>query len=491
MEDNMNKKTNEMPFGKEENNHTEEQYNTMEQGTDIQQSIQDDTNVPPSTPSDHENTSSIEPLEVITVESSEVSTVEDQPQEMLLQKEQHSEMENVEVISSQPNVEDKMFHAIPEAPKKNKKRNEYAWGKYRTAALLSGCLVLSGIGSFGGFYLAQSMNKGVNNVSYQSVIRTASANDNERVTGLSAKDVANIAMDSVVEIRTESVQNGSFMQQFISQGAGSGVILSENGHIVTNHHVINGASKITVRTKDGTEYDAKLLGSDATTDLAVLKIEATGLKAAVLGDSEKLSVGDKAYAIGNPLGELGGTVTDGIISALDRELTVDNQPMRLLQTSAAINPGNSGGGLFNDAGELIGIVNAKSSGSDIEGLGFAIPINSAKTIIDSLLNSGYVQNRAQLGVSLINISDRSSAAKYGLSTPGVYIAEVVPSSGAHNAGLQSMDRIISINEKEVTTSADIKKVIDESKAGDVVKLQIARNEKIMEVDVTLTESVPQ
>ncbi len=472
MENNMNKKANEQ----------EENYNTIKE-ENIQQPIQSDI--------DTQSTISTQPLEVITVESSEVSNVEDQPQETISQKEQHSETEQIEVTSSQSNIENNMFNPIPEEPRESNKKNDSIFGKYRTAALLSGCLILSGIGGFGGFYLAQSINKGVHNVSYQSVIRTASTNDSERVTGLSAKDVANIAMDSVVEIRTESVQSGSFMRQFISQGAGSGVILSEDGHIVTNHHVISGASKITVRTKDGTEYEAQLLGSDATTDLAVLKIDAMGLKAAVLGDSEKLSVGDKAYAIGNPLGELGGTVTDGIISALDRELTVDNQPMRLLQTSAAINPGNSGGGLFNDAGELIGIVNAKSSGSDIEGLGFAIPINSAKSIIDSLLNAGYVQNRAQLGVSLVNITDISSAIRYGLSIPGVYIAEVSPSSGADRAGLQSMDRIISINGKEVTTSADIKKIIDESNVGDVVTLQIARNEKIIEVNVTLTESIPQ
>lgn len=472
MENNMNKKANEQ----------EENYNTIKE-ENMQQPIQSDM--------DTQSTSSTQPLEVITVESSEVSNVEDQPQETISQKEQHSEIEQIEVTSSQSNIENNMFNPIPEEPKENNKKSDSIFGKYRTVALLSGCLILSGIGGFSGFYLAQSTNKGVHNVSYQSVIRTASTNDSERVTGLSAKDVANIAMDSVVEIRTESVQSGSFMRQFISQGAGSGVILSESGHIVTNHHVISGASKITVRTKDGAEYEAQLLGSDATTDLAVLKIDATGLKAAVLGDSEKLSVGDKAYAIGNPLGELGGTVTDGIISALDRELTVDNQPMRLLQTSAAINPGNSGGGLFNDAGELIGIVNAKSSGSDIEGLGFAIPINSAKSIIDSLLNAGYVQNRAQLGVSLVNIADNSSAIRYGLSIPGVYIAEVSPSSGADKAGLQSMDRIISINGKEVTTSADIKKIIDESNVGDVVTLQIARNEKIKEVNVTLTEAAPQ
>lgn len=466
MENNMEKKSQETTSSTDElkNQEREEQVSAQE-----------------TLPNNEENNSTTEPLEVITVEPAHVEKVEEQPVATVQEEQkQHT--------TSNTTTESQKFNPIPETP--NRKKGNF-FKRHRTASLLIACLLLSGVGSFGGFYLAQSMNRGGNGVTYQPVIRTASTNDSERVTGLSAKDVAAAAMNSVVEIRTESVQGGSFMRQYISEGAGSGVILSENGHIVTNHHVINGANKITVRTKDGTEYEATLLGSDAATDLAVLKIEATGLSPATLGDSSKLSVGDKAYAIGNPLGELGGTVTDGIISALDRELTIDGQSMRLLQTSAAINPGNSGGGLFNDAGELIGIVNAKSSGSDIEGLGFAIPINSAKQIIESLLNNGYVQNRPQLGITLVNITDEMTAYRNGVSTLGVYIDSVAPSSGAANANLQAKDRIISINGAEVKTSADIKKVIDQLNVGDVVKLQIARDERIIEVDVTLTESKPQ
>ena len=200
--------------------------------------------------------------------------------------------------------------------------------------------------------------------------------------------------DSVVEITTELITPGSFLNSYVSEGAGSGVIISENGFIVTNHHVIEGASNIVVRLTDGSEYRATLVGSDKTADLAVLKI-ATGEKPltyAKLGCSADLVVGEDVIAIGNPLGELGGTLTTGIISATERNIIVDGVEMTLLQTNAAINPGNSGGGLFNMAGELVGIVNAKMAGEDVEGLGFAIPIDYAYGVILDLVNYGYVTN---------------------------------------------------------------------------------------------------
>ena len=182
------------------------------------------------------------------------------------------------------------------------------------------------------------------------------------------KSVVEQCADAVVEIQTESISSGgSLFQQYISSGAGSGVILTQDGYIVTNHHVIENATSILVRTRSGDEYNAQLIGSDQQSDLAVLKIDASGLTPAVLGDSTKLEVGDLAVVIGNPLGELGGTVTSGIISALDREVTIDGQVMTLMQTDAAVNPGNSGGGLFDANGDLVGIINAKSSGNNVEG----------------------------------------------------------------------------------------------------------------------------
>ena len=195
-----------------------------------------------------------------------------------------------------------------------------------------------------------------NKVIYQSVVRTSSSSSSD--SSLSISDVAAVASNSVVEITTETVMMGTRMGQFVSEGAGSGVIITSDGYILTNNHVIDGASKITVRLKDGTSYNGVVVGLDEKTDLAVIKVDASDLQPAVFGDSSSLTVGETAVAIGNPLGQLGGTVTSGIISALDREISIDGETMTLLQTSAAINPGNSGGGLFNSYGELIGIVNA-------------------------------------------------------------------------------------------------------------------------------------
>ena len=171
--------------------------------------------------------------------------------------------------------------------------------------------------------------------------------------------------------------NTWFGGSYVQSGAGSGVIISQDGYIVTCAHVVSGANNITVQLADGTEYTATVVGQDSTSDVAVLKIEATGLTPAVIGDSDSLAVGETTIAVGNPLGTLSNTVTNGIVSALNREVTVQGNDMNLIQTSASISPGNSGGGLFNANGELIGIVNAKSSSSDAEGLGFAIPINTA------------------------------------------------------------------------------------------------------------------
>ena len=212
--------------------------------------------------------------------------------------------------------------------------------------------------------------------------------------------------DSVVEINTETIETNDFYSFFgisgnnLVEGAGSGVIISKDGYIVTNNHVIDSANTIKVRLTNGEVYDAALIATDSKSDVAVIKIDAKDLTCATVGNSDNLLVGDSVIAIGNPLGSLGGTATDGIISSLNREVTVNNEKMNLIQTNAAINSGNSGGGLFNAAGELIGIVNAKSVGSSVEGLGFAIPINDVMKVVDQLIENGYVTDRATLGVKV-------------------------------------------------------------------------------------------
>lgn len=320
-------------------------------------------------------------------------------------------------------------------------------------------------------------------VIYQSVVQTNSKGNS--VTSLSTQDIVKNVKESVVEITTSVTKTNIFMEQFVSSGAGSGVILSKDGLIVTNHHVIANAEKITVRTADGNEYDAELIASDEPTDLAVLRIKADNLQPAVVGDSDSLLVGDSVLAIGNPLGSLGGTVTEGILSALDRDITIEGQSMTLLQTSAAINPGNSGGGLFNDKGELIGIVNAKSTGSNIEGLGFAIPVNIMKTVVKDLVEKGKVSGRLTLGIKYYEISSIQQALQHGQNTLGLLVNEVVPSSNAANAGIQKDDVIVEVDGKQVTTSDDLKNALNSHKVGDTMTLTVVRNKEYVELSCTL------
>lgn len=213
-------------------------------------------------------------------------------------------------------------------------------------------------------------------------------------TALSGEEAASIISPSVVSITTEAVQQGqAWYGSYVTSGAGSGVILSSDGYILTCAHVVDGADTVTVTTSDGTEYDAEVVGSDTADDIAVLKIDATDLTTAVIGDSDAASVGETVYADGNPGGTLSGTITEGIVSALNREITVETDSgeaitLNVIQTSAAVSPGSSGGGLFNDRGELIGVVNAKSSDTSDEGLGFAIPINDAISIAKNIIENG-------------------------------------------------------------------------------------------------------
>ena len=367
----------------------------------------------------------------------------------------------------------------PEKPKRAKRVVQLTWGKL--TAIIACCLVLSIGCGIGGAYLIARTNP--SSVIYQDTSKIVSTGSQDSST---IKSVVEQCANSVVEIQTESVTNGSNpFQQYVSSGAGSGVILTQDGYIVTNHHVIEDANSITVRTRSGDEYNASLVGSDEQSDLAVLKIDATGLTPAVLGDSTTLEVGDLAIAIGNPLGELGGSVTSGIISALDREMTIDGQTMTLLQTDAAVNPGNSGGGLFNANGDLIGIVNAKSSGENVEGIGFAIPISTATDIIDELIANGEVTSRPTLGVSLYNVEDEMTASQLGVDSTGVYIVQIVDGGAADKAGLRSGDRIVSVDGSEVSSASDVRAALNKHKIGESISITVERNGQTRDFDVAL------
>lgn len=321
---------------------------------------------------------------------------------------------------------------------------------------------------------------------YSNIIKTMSqtGTPNEE---FSIKDIAALTKNSIVEISTETVVWGTRLGQYISEGAGSGIIISNDGYIVTNNHVIEDARKITVKLNSGESYEAKLVGTYSENDIAVLKIEATNLQPVIFGDSDKLCVGDTAVVVGNPLGSLGGTVTNGIISALDREIDLGDTTMNLLQTNAAVNPGNSGGGLFNGRGELVGIIVAKSAGSDIEGIGFAIPINDVKEDISEIKMYGYKRGRVQLGVTLIDISDSMKAMMYRLDSTGVYIQSVEDNSDAAKAGIQVGDKIVSIDNQEITSGNDVKKAIQEKYPGDKLLIKVIRNGREKTINVELTE----
>ena len=367
--------------------------------------------------------------------------------------------------------------------------------KKTLVSLLIATILFSGLFGFGGAYLANHI---FNDNTEAALIECYTATGEpisfvaesglslgmlyENRADLSVPEVYSRNADSVVEIRTETVQSAGRMGQYVFSGAGSGVIITANGYIVTNNHVVNGAQTIIVRLNSGESYRASLIGRDVRTDIAVLKIDARGLKPVVFGDSGKIIIGEQAVVIGNPLGELGGTVTEGIISSLDRDIVVDGESMTLLQTSAAVNPGNSGGGLFNNRGELVGIVNAKSGGFGIEGLGFAIPVNTAAAVIEQIINFCYVPGRPILGVRLIDITDPGTASYYRVQNTGVYVYE----SMALN-GLQTADRIISINGREVRNTIEVRKIIDLYAVGDTVKVKVQRGISELELQITLIE----
>lgn len=341
---------------------------------------------------------------------------------------------------------------------------------------------------YGGAVLAMRSNS-ANRVVTNMVQRTdgTAVVSNNDFSAVSAK-----VAPSVVVITTESMvtSNNWFGGQYVQSGAGSGVVLTEDGYIITCNHVVSGANNIKVSLNDGTEYTATVVGGDSTTDVAVLKIDATGLTPATIGDSDSLAVGQSVLAVGNPLGELGGTVTGGMISALNREVTIEDQTMSLIQMDASVSPGNSGGALFNASGDLIGIVNAKSSGDYAEGLGFAIPINTAYNVAMDLIQSGYVTGRPQLGISVITITDAATAARYGVTSAGIYISQVNPGSGAEKAGLQAGDRIVSVDNVLAETANDVVSKVQEKSVGDTVSLQVARKGQLITVEVELTESNP-
>lgn len=378
----------------------------------------------------------------------------------------------------------------PKAKKPKKQRKPISRGGIAIALAVT--MVFScGLG-FGGGYFANKVNTStsgslnITKTSNSGTTTTASSTS----TANSTSEIVKKTADSVVEISTESVVTGSFAQQYVQQGAGSGVIISQDGYILTNNHVINGANSVKVRLRDSTEYDATIVGSDSDNDIALLKVNATGLSPATFGDSNSLAVGDYVVAIGNPLGELGGTVTDGIISALARKVTIEDTQMTLLQTNAQVNPGNSGGGLFNANGELVGIVNAKQSATEVEGIAFAIPINNVLDILSDLKEYGYVTGKVDLGIDFTDITSDETAFYYGVNQTGCYVLSVDSGSNAEKAGVTRGDLVTKVNDTDVSSSSDITAALEKAEVGDTVTFTVSRRGTSKTISFVLEEYIP-
>lgn len=306
---------------------------------------------------------------------------------------------------------------------------------------------------------------------------------------LTAQEVYGINVDAVCGIATEVTTN-VFGQTASTAVVGSGFVLTEDGYVVTNNHVVEGTDNVSVKLHDGSTYPAEIIGGDSLSDVALLKIEAEGLSHVAVGDSDAIAVGEGCIAIGNPLGELTFTMTGGYVSALPREINISGKPISMFQTDAAINAGNSGGPLFDMAGNVIGITSAKisgitGSGASIEGVGFAIPINEALRVVYDLQEYGYVRGRAFLGVTVKEL-DAATADTYGLPV-GPIVQSVVADSCADKAGIAVKDIILRFNGRMVQTYTQLMSALNKCSAGDEVTLRIYRAGAELDVTLTLDE----
>ena len=339
------------------------------------------------------------------------------------------------------------------------------------------------LGGFLGFAASQELygdKAAVKTENSQTITTTVTKESSDVISAIEK------AYPTVVRIETQ-IQVENFFGPSTSMALGSGVIISDNGYIITNNHVIDGATAVKVYTTNDDEYDATLVGTDPKSDIAVIKIDAKDLAFATFADSDEVKIGYDAIAIGNPLGT-GISVTNGIISALHKEITIEHETMNLFQTNAEINSGNSGGGLFNINGELIGIVNAKTisstSGANVEGLGYAIPSNYAKKIANSLIKDGYVKDRPTLGVTITEVKQDTNGFKKGL-----YITEIIEGSAAEKANLQTYDRIVRFNGHDISSYTELSYELKQLNVGDTVEIVVIRNNEELKLNITLGENI--
>ncbi len=379
------------------------------------------------------------------------------------------------------------------APESPKKRGFFHRTAVKVTALILACAVAGGLAGWGGAAIAGSSTSrtAIQQSSRQPVSVQVKNVDGQ--TKMVPAEVYAYVVNSAVSINCSATSTNIFGQQTQTASSGSGFIITEDGYVVTNYHVVSGASSVEVTLYNGDTYDATVIGGDSDYDVAVLKINASGLQPVTLGESADVNVGDTVLAIGNPLGELTFSMSQGIVSSCDRAINVDGTPFNMIQVDCSINPGNSGGPLVNLYGEVVGIVSAKYStysSTTVEGLGFAIPISDVRSIITDIMENGAVTDKAYMAITAGTMNEQM-AAQFNIDvTEGVFVYSVVEGGAGDKAGLRLGDVITKMGDKTLTSRQDLSAAMKGYRAGDTVTLTVYRGGQYIEVELTF-DAQPQ
>ena len=375
-----------------------------------------------------------------------------------------------------------------------KKQGFFHRAAVKVTALILACAVAGGLAGWGGAAIANSGSSGKTTI--QQSDRQPVTVQVKKVDGQTKMDPATVyasVVNSAVSINCSATSTNIFGQTTQSASSGSGFIITEDGYVVTNYHVVSGASSVQVTLYNGDTYDATVVGGDSDYDVAVLKINAAGLQPVTLGESADVNVGDTVLAIGNPLGELTFSMSQGIVSSCDRAINVDGTPFNMIQVDCSINPGNSGGPLVNLYGEVVGIVSAKYSSyssTTVEGLGFAIPISDVRSIITDIMENGAVTDKAYMAITAGTMNEQM-AAQFNIDvTEGVFVYSVVEGGAGDKAGLRLGDVITKMGDKTLTSRQDLSAAMKGYRAGDTVTLTVYRGGQYIEVELTF-DAQPQ
>ena len=380
-------------------------------------------------------------------------------------------------------------------PVQPKKQGFFHRAAVKVTALILACAVAGGLAGWGGAAIAGSGSSSGKTTIQQSDRQPVTVQA-KKVDGQTKMDPATVyasVVNSAVSINCSATSTNIFGQQTQTASSGSGFIITEDGYVVTNYHVVSGASSVQVTLYNGDTYDATVIGGDSDYDVAVLKINASGLQPVTLGESADVNVGDTVLAIGNPLGELTFSMSQGIVSSCDRAINVDGTPFNMIQVDCSINPGNSGGPLVNLYGEVVGIVSAKYSSyssTTVEGLGFAIPISDVRSIITDIMENGAVTDKANMAITAGTMNEQM-AAQFNIDvTEGVFVYSVVEGGAGEKAGLRLGDVITKMGDKTLTSRQDLSAAMKGYRAGDTVTLTVYRGGQYIEVELTF-DAQPQ